>query len=462
MAIDFSKRPAGMSKREYAASILGGTKYQYSSSGKKKSSGSSSKSSYKSSGLDSSGIYKAKTYDYKDFLDTPRVETAYNSAKDTFLRQLTALKPRYEELYKQLEAEKAVAAEKEARLSEQERTQQKVNIAKRGIAVDTSNPFYTTEAGKLASEQELRSRETALQFANRRMDILNAQAADERDINTAIANLDLNKANTISNMITAAKTQAASMNQAEKEKEYRSKRDAIADAQWEKTFAYTKSKEAADRAFEIYKLAKSESRSNDNAYNSALSSLVAEAYSTTGKDDYSTPGIRENIARQLKAAFPKLESRIDKDIAKFFPDGWESQAMGNRISEKGKVTEKPVSAAELKQTEIALSGLRALDDVEKQAILRNRIQTIPEQLGLHVQLGAREYTASVNEVIDAISRLRSGAALTKEEQDFYRKQLPQPFDSDKTIKKKIKILREFLEGMANKKSNNSDPLGLGL
>ena len=336
MAIDYNQRPAGMSKREYAASILGGSKEDYNSSGNKKSSSSSSSKVSSSSG----STYKAKEFKYTDFVDTKPVESAYAGAKETYLGMLTALKPRYEELYKQLEAEKTLAAEKETALSAEEQTTQKANIAKRGISTDTSNQFYTTEKGKLATQQNMRSKETALGFAGKRLDISGAESADTRDITTAIANLDLGKATTISSMITAAKTQAASMNQAEKGKEYQSKRDAIADAQWEKIFAYTQSKDAADKAMELYKLAKSESSSGDKAYNSALSLLVAEAYSTTGKDDYSTPGIRENIARQLKAAFPKLESNIDKDIAKFFPNGWESQATG---------TGKNANASEVKK-----------------------------------------------------------------------------------------------------------------
>jgi hypothetical protein len=356
MAIDYNQRPAGMSKREYAASVLGGSKEDYTSGGTKKSSSSSSKSS------SSSSTYKAKVYSANDFVDTKPVEQAYTTAKDTYLGTLTALKPRYEELYKQLEAEKTLAAEKETTLSAEEQTTQKSNIAKRGIATDTSNQFYTTEKGKLATQQNMRSQETALGFSGKRLDISGAESADTRDITTAIANLDLGKATTIAGMITAAKTQAANMNQNEKSKEYQSGRDALADAQWEKTFAYTKSKDAADKALELYKLAKSESSSGDKAYNSALSSLVAEAYSTTGKDDYSTPGIRENIARQLKAAFPKLESNIDKDIAKFFPNGWESQATGTgknaNASEVKKVMDSlgvdEATATKLIQSELGL------------------------------------------------------------------------------------------------------------
>jgi len=306
MAIDYNQRPSGMSRREYAASILGGSKDDYDSSGNKASASSSSLKS---------PSYKAKTYDYKDFVDTKPVSAAYDTAKDTYLGTLTALKPRYEELYKQLEAEKTLAADKETALSGQESTQQKVNLAKRGVSTDTGNQFFTTEAGKLANEQNIRSRETALGFAGKRLDIAGAESDDTRDINTAIANLDLGKATSISNMITAAKTTAAGLNSNESDR-------ALQDAQWNKTFQYTQSKDAADRSLQLYKLAKSESTSKDNAYNSALSTLVATAYSNDEPASYT----REKIAKQLEAAFPALKSQINNDIGKFFPDGWENQA----------------------------------------------------------------------------------------------------------------------------------------
>lgn len=309
-----------MSKREYAASILGGSKEDYDSSGNKKSaSSSSSKASSKSS-----SSYKAKTYDYKDFVNTKPIEQAYSSARSAYSDQLTALKPRYEELYKQLEAEKQLAAEKEAAQFAEEGTQQKVNLAKRGISVNTDNPFYTSEQEKLQKQQNIQSRETALGYAGRRLDISSAQSADERDINNAIANLDLNQANTIENLISSAKQFTANLNQTEKANAYKANQDALANAQWERTFAYTQSKDAADRSLELYKLAKSEANSKDNAYNSALSTLVATAYSS----DNPAPYTREKIAKQLKAAFPNLSSKVDQDINKFFPTGWESQASG--------------------------------------------------------------------------------------------------------------------------------------
>lgn len=236
MAIDFSQRPSGMSKREYAASILGGSRDDYDSSGNKISSSSSSSSG---------STYKAKTYDYKDFVDTKSISKAYDSAKSVYTDQLAALKPRYEELYKQLEAEKQLASEKEAAQFAEEGTQQKVNLAKRGVSTDTSNQFYTTEAGKLEKQQNIQSRETALEYAGKRLDISSAQSADERDLNTAIANLGLSKATTIQSIVTDAKKYATQLTTESQNK-------ALETALWNKTYEYTKSKDAADLALRKY------------------------------------------------------------------------------------------------------------------------------------------------------------------------------------------------------------------
>lgn len=330
MAINFDQRPSGMSKREYAASILGGTKDQYDDSGNKKSTSSSSSKS--SSSKSDSSVYKAKSYDYKDFLDTSRVESAFSGAKDTFLGQLTALKPRYEELYKQLEAEKQLSAEKEVALAGKEQTQQKVNLAKRGISVDTDNPFYTTEAGKLEQEQGTRAKETALQFAGKRLDISGAQSADERDLSTAIANLDLNKATTIESLIEKATNLAETRNSQEKNLEYQSKRDIKADEQWEKTFSYTQSKDAADRAMELYKLSKSTSSSNNNAYTSDLGTEISTAL--TG--GYGTgSGIRENIVSILTS---KYKGKVDAETIKNDVFGQLGNEWEKRISNKDGVS----------------------------------------------------------------------------------------------------------------------------
>lgn len=318
MAIDYSQRPAGMSKREYAASILGGSKSDYDSSGNKTS----------SSGGSFGTTYTPKEYKWKDLVDTKPVEEAFSSARGTYVEQLSALKPRYEELYKQLQAQEELSAEKEQAQFADEKTQQKVDLARRGVSTDSSNPFYAKEADKLTKEQNIQSRETSLAYAGKRLDISGAESADERDINTAIANLDLGKANSITGMINSAKALAANLNSAEADR-------ALQAAQWNKTFEYTQSEDAANRALELYKLAKTETSSKNEAYNSTLASLVTSAYNQDNPPAYT----RERIAKQMKAAYPELASQVDTDINKFFPNGWEAGASGGNDTLKIKTDE---------------------------------------------------------------------------------------------------------------------------
>jgi len=104
--------------------------------------------------------------------------------------------------------------------------------------------------------------------------------------------------------------------------------------QAERTKAYESALAKSEKALATYKAAKAETTSKNDAYNSALSALVAKAYDTSNPAEYT----REKIAKQLKAAYPSLSSQIDNDISKFFPDGWESQAgsgVGVKTSDDG-------------------------------------------------------------------------------------------------------------------------------
>lgn len=454
MAIDYSQRPAGMSKREFAASVLGGTKEQYDNSGKKKSTGSSSPKVVSKS----DGTYKAKEYKYTDFLDTSRVDSAYQGTKETYLGSLTALKPRYEELYKQLEAEKALAQEKETALAGEEQTQQKVNLAKRGVSVDTDNPFYTTEKGKLEKEQNVRSRETALGFAGKRLDISTAQSQDERDINTAIANLDLNKASTIENLISKATDIAENRNSREKQMEYQSKRDKVADEQWQKTFEYTKSKDAADRALDLYKLSKSESTSNNDKYTSDLGAEISTAL--TG--GYGTgSGIRENIVSALTAKYKGKVSpeTIKNDVFGQLGNGWESRISGKNTS--------------------SADGDRAKENANKALSL---VTDLESSGGLKTSVGAKGFTGGLlfgktipgTEAANFQTRLESLKSLLTIENMGIMKGVLSDSDmkviqqastalnrdmSEKEFKKELTKIKNVLQ---SKLGGGNDPLGLGI
>lgn len=319
MAIDYSQRPKGTSKREWWAQQTGGSKYDFPGVS---DSGGGDDDDYKP--------YEPKKFDYKDFVDTKPIEKAYSEAKNVYTEQLASLKPRYEELYKQLQAEKELSAEKAEALSAEEISQQKRNLAKRGVASTEDNQFYTEEKGKLQREQELRDRERNLDYERSRLDIAGAESADTRDFTTAIANLDLGKANTITDLVSSAKQTAAGLNSAEADRALTDKWNRI-------STELSKSQAEADRAMELYKLSKQESLIKDTAYDNARAGLVTNAYSTTVRDDYSKPGIRENIVKQLQIQFPEIPAeQIEADVGAQMPNGWESNAWANPVIEKDK------------------------------------------------------------------------------------------------------------------------------
>jgi len=141
----------------------------------------------------------------------------------------------------------------------------------------------------------------------------------------------------------------------------------------------------------------------------------------------------------------------------FSQNGWEGA-----YRDAAKLNEqKPLSAESTKVLENAKSGSRALDTVEKlSGSLTTRVLA-----ELPFSPGAGEYESAKNEVLDVLTRLRTGAALTADEEKFYKKQLPTITDNDATRKAKIERFRTLFNSISNQiqpSSSNNDPLGLGI
>jgi hypothetical protein len=80
-------------------------------------------------------------------------------------------------------------------------------------------------------------------------------------------------------------------------------------------------------------------------------------------------------------------------------------------------------------------------------------------------LFARKYESAKREMLDVISRLRTGASLTENEEKFYKSQLPSLKDlSDPgTINYKINLFRDLFNGLAGNSASpvsGQDPLGI--
>lgn len=106
---------------------------------------------------------------------------------------------------------------------------------------------------------------------------------------------------------------------------------------------------------------------------------------------------------------------------------------------------KPLTDPQRKTVASAQSGLRALDNAE--AILKqDNLATIKAKIP--IVSGQSPYATAAREIKDVLTRLRTGAALNMDEQKFYEQQLPQPFDSEKTINYKISVFRNLFETLA--------------
>lgn len=277
------------------------------------------------------------------------INKAYEEAKKTYLDFLPSLRPRYDDLRKQLAESQAITLEKEAGIAGEEHAQLKRGIAKKGLEVSSEDQFYMGERTKLSKSHTLTERETRLGFAGKKLEVETAESQDIRDIRSMVAGLSVDQAKAIRSVV-----------EYDKEFEYRLSRDKVTDAQWKKsfsyqkkldkksesqwkkTFAYTKDSDTADRALAYARLAKSSAGGGSDKYTTDLSSLVGEVYSgALGKES----GLREVVAKTLFSKYPDNESQIQRDIyEKFFPEGFESDIREEAESQVSPAIQKIMDA----------------------------------------------------------------------------------------------------------------------
>ena len=118
--------------------------------------------------------------------------------------------------------------------------------------------------------------------------------------------------------------------------------------------------------------------------------------------------------------------------------------------------EKPLSAAASTTLGNANSGLESLGQLQsmisESGVPKGTLIPGRDKFGglLANASGSAEYDATSRNVIDAISRLRTGAALTEGEVRFYQSQVPQAFDNPETIQRKIQTLQDFFSSVASR------------
>ena len=106
---------------------------------------------------------------------------------------------------------------------------------------------------------------------------------------------------------------------------------------------------------------------------------------------------------------------------------------------------KPLTGQQQKDKKNAESGLRAIAKVQEEL----RKQPLSPVLSkIPIVSGRSPYRAASKEVADVYTRLRTGAALNKQEIQFYDQQLPQPFDSTEVVQYKLKIFKDLFTEFA--------------
>ncbi len=130
-------------------------------------------------------------------------------------------------------------------------------------------------------------------------------------------------------------------------------------------------------------------------------------------------------------------------------------------------TNKPLSDAANKGVGNAASGLAALDQLSAElkknpgVLNKNAVAGIlPGSLGNAARnaSGTAGYEAARKEAMDILARLRTGAAMSKNEESFYSNLLPAPGDSPTVAAQKIARYRAEFQGYLNRAQGGSPDL----
>lgn len=189
-------------------------------------------------------------------------------------------------------------------------------------------------------------------------------------------------------------------------------------------------------------LAAPEQEQEEPQIDQQLPPLIDEA-STAPTEQESAFSNEENVQK----AYLQALAAGDKETASLILNGYEMF---------GKSKEKPLSAEAAKTVGTANSGLASLDMltglIESGGVPKGT--TIPGRgllggVGQNI-LGTSSFDAAADNVADAMVRMRTGAAATKEELALYRRLLPQAFDPPEVQQQKIDSVRNYFNSISNR------------
>lgn len=121
---------------------------------------------------------------------------------------------------------------------------------------------------------------------------------------------------------------------------------------------------------------------------------------------------------------------------------------------------KPISAEASKVITAAQSGLQSLGTLrtlldEKSSGYTRGLAKLPFALG---DPKGQQYQNASRNASDVISRLRTGAAINKQEEALYKKYIPGPFDTPESATQKLDTLQFIFENLASGKRPSAQDL----
>lgn len=124
---------------------------------------------------------------------------------------------------------------------------------------------------------------------------------------------------------------------------------------------------------------------------------------------------------------------------------------------------KPLSAEASKQKANTRSGLKALDQLESEIAKDKNLplkDSLPGGNLIRAVSGSQGFHAAREEIIDVLARLRTGAAISKDEEIRFKSALPTAFDSPQTVAQKIARYRELFEQIQEQSDSGSPAVDL--
>lgn len=123
---------------------------------------------------------------------------------------------------------------------------------------------------------------------------------------------------------------------------------------------------------------------------------------------------------------------------------------------------KPLSAEANKQSANARSGMDALQTLRDEMAggagpTKNAFASLAGNIGRGAA-GTQSFNAAREEIIDVLARLRTGAAITKTEEERFKRALPSPFDSPEVQDQKLRRYETLFNRILSNQSQGSPDL----